>query len=136
MLKNYLKIAARNLRINRTYTLLNVTGLALGISGSILIFIFLQYHLSFDRHQSNHDRLYRVVLDLHLDEGLEYESGSSIPLGPALARDFPQIEKAGLIGKIPDATFSAEKNNKTKRFLEKANTVYADQNYLEMFDFD
>jgi len=136
MLKNYLKIAARNLRINRTYTLLNVTGLALGISGSILIFIFLQYHLSFDRHQPNHDRLYRVVLDLHLDEGLEYESGSSIPLGPALARDFPQIEKAGLIGKIPDATFSAEKNNETKRFLEKANTVYADQNYLEMFDFD
>lgn len=136
MFKNYLKIALRNLQSHKTYAILNLAGLTLGITGSILIFIFLQYHLSFEGHQPNKDRLYRVVLDLHLDEGVEYEPGSSIPLGPALAQDFPQIEKAGFIGKMPNITVSAESKMGTKRFLEKTNTAYVDKNYLDLFAFD
>lgn len=136
MLKSYLKIATRNLRANKTYTLLNIAGLTLGISCAILIFIFLQFHLSFDRHQPDENRLYRVVLDLHLDESTEHESGSSVPLGATLSRDFPQIENAGFIGKIPDVTISAENGKETNRFIEKSGTVYADHNYLSMFAFD
>ena len=135
MLRNYIKIAIRNLRLNSTYTLLNIAGLGLGITGAVLIFIFLKYHLSFDQHQPNFDRVYRVVLDLHLDEGIEHESGSSIPMGPALLRDFPQIEKAGFVGKMPNVTLSASANQDTKRFLEKTNVVMADNNFMQMFAF-
>ncbi|MCF2446902.1 ABC transporter permease [Dyadobacter sp. CY345] len=136
MIKSYLKIATRNLRANKTYTILNIAGLTLGVSCAILIFIFLQYHLSFDQHQPDENRLYRVVLDLHLEENTEHEPGSSVPLGAALTRDFPQIEKAGFIGKMPDVTISAESGKDTKRFIEKSNTAYADYNYINMFALD
>jgi len=136
MLKNYIKIAARNLRLNRTYTILTISGLALGITCALLIFLFLRFHLATDRHQPAFDRIYRVVLDLHLDEGIEHESGSAVPMGPALLRDFPQIEATGFIGKMPDMTFSTNNGIDSKRFIEKTNVVFASQGYLEMFQFD
>ena len=106
MLKNYLKIAIRNLRINRTYTILNILGLGMGMAGALLIFLFLQYHLSTDRHQPNFDRIYRVVLNLILDEGIERSSDSSLPLSVALPKDYSQIEKSAFIKRIPNATLS------------------------------
>ncbi|MCE6991053.1 ABC transporter permease [Dyadobacter sp. CY323] len=136
MLRNYIKIAARNLRLNKTYAILNITGLSLGISGAILIFIFLHYHLSFDRHQADQERIYRVVLELHLDEGIEHEPGSSVPLGTTLLRDFPQVEAAGLVAKMPDVTLSATNRRETKRFLEKTSVALADQGFTQMFSFE
>ena len=136
MLKNYFKIAIRNLRHNRTYSILNMLGLGLGIAGGVLIFLFLQYHLSTDRHQSDFDRIYRVVLDLHLDEGTEHESGSAAPMAPTLLRDYPQVEKAGFMAKMPNMTLAAADAKKTTRFLEKTNVVLADQGFMEMFTFD
>jgi len=136
MLRNDLKIALRNLRLRKSHAILNITGLAVGIAGAILIFLFIQYHLGFDKHQKSHDRIYRVVLDLHLEEGKEYEPGSSLPLGPALERDFPQIEMTGFIGKMPVVTMSSESRNETRRFIEKNNTVLANQSFIEMFAFD
>ncbi|MDQ6479264.1 FtsX-like permease family protein [Dyadobacter sp. LHD-138] len=136
MLKNYFKIAIRNLRHNRTYSIMNMLGLGLGIAGAVLIFLFLRYHLSTDRHQSGFGRIYRVVLDLHLDEGTEHESGSAAPMAPTLLRDYPQVEKAGFMSKMPNMTLAATDNKKTTRFLEKTNVVLADQGFMEMFTFD
>lgn len=126
----------RNLRLNRTYSILNMLGLGLGIAGAVLIFLFLQYHLSTDRHQPDFDRIYRVVLDLHLDEGTEHESGSAAPMAPTLLRDYPQVEKAGFMAKMPNMTLAATDSKKTTRFLEKTNVVLADQGFMEMFAFD
>ncbi|TDE18513.1 ABC transporter permease [Dyadobacter psychrotolerans] len=136
MLQNYLKIALRNLRINRTYTILNVAGLSMGMTGAILIFLFLQNHLSTDRHQPGFDRLYRLVLNLHLDEGIEYSSDTSVPLAGALAMDYSQIEKVGFIKKIPVATLLSIYQNETRRFTEKENVVFADQGFMEIFKFN
>ena len=136
MLKNYLKIAIRNLRINRTYTILNILGLGMGMAGALLIFLFLQYHLSTDRHQPNFDRIYRVVLNLILDEGIERSSDSSLPMSVALSKDYSQIEKSGFIQRIPNVTFSSNSGSDIKRFIEKDNTVYADQGFMEMFVSD
>ncbi|TLU98892.1 ABC transporter permease [Dyadobacter luticola] len=135
MLKNYLLIAARNLKISPTYTLLNIAGLALGMAGATLIFFFLNHHLATDRHQPNADRLYRVVLDLHLDEGIVHESGSAFALSSVLGRDYAGVEKAGFVRKIPMVTFSAGSGQATKRFMEKDNVAYADQGYMQLFDF-
>src|SRR5436305_1361513 len=106
MLKNYFQIAARNLKINRSYAVLNIFGLGLGMAGAVLIFLFLQFHLSTDRHQPDFDRLYKVVLDLHLDEGIEHEQGSAYALATALAHDYSQIEQVGFISKLPNVTLS------------------------------
>ena len=135
MLKNYFKIAVRNLRLNRTYAILNILGLGLGITGAVLIFLFLQYHLRTDRHQPGFDQIYRVVLDLHLDEGTEHEPGSAAPMAPTLLRDYPQVEKAGFMAKMPNITLAATDGQRTNRFLEKTNVVLADQGFMEMFAF-
>ncbi|WP_254560712.1 FtsX-like permease family protein [Dyadobacter diqingensis] len=135
MIKNYFKIAIRNLRLNRTYAILNILGLGLGITGAVLIFLFLQYHLSTDRHQPGFDQIYRVVLDLHLDEGTEHEPGSAAPMAPTLLRDYPQVEKAGFMAKMPNITLAATDGQRTNRFLEKTNVVLADQGFMEMFAF-
>ncbi|MBE9462402.1 FtsX-like permease family protein [Dyadobacter subterraneus] len=136
MLKNYFQIAARNLKTNRSYAILNIFGLALGMAGAVLIFLFIQYHLSTDRHQPDFDRIYRVVLDLHLDEGIEHEQGSAYALSTALAHDYSQIEKAGFISKLPNVTLSANSGSSVKRFIEKDNVAYADQGYMDLFSFD
>lgn len=136
MLKNYFKIAVRNLKINRSYALLNVFGLGMGMAGAVLIFLFLQFHLSTDKHQPDFDRIYKVVLDMHLDEGVEHEQGSAYALATALSHDYAQIEKVGFVSKLPNITLSSNTGGGIKRFIEKENVAYADQGYMNLFSFD
>lgn len=136
MLKNYFKIALRNLRMNKIYTFLNIMGLSMGMTGAILIFLFLQFHWKTDRHHPDADRIYRVVLDLLLDEGTEYGTDSSLPLAVSLSHDYTAVEKAGMIRKLPDATLSSQQGGGVKRFIEKENVVFADQGFMEMFAFE
>ncbi len=136
MLKNYLKIALRNLRNNRTYTFLNILGLGMGMTGAVLIFLFLQFHLSTDRHHPHFERTYRVVLDLLLDEGTEHGTDSSVPMATALARDYSQIEKVGFIRKNPNTTLSSTSEKVVKRFIEKDQVVFSNQDFMQMFAFD
>lgn len=135
MLKNYIQIAVRNLGINKSYFLLNIFGLSMGMSGAILIFLFLQFHLKTDRHQPDFDRIYRVVLDMMLDEGTEPGTGSSVPMAASLAQDYSQIEQVGFIKKLPDATLSSVQGKGMKRFIEKGNIVFANQGFMDMFAF-
>lgn len=135
MFKNYIKIALRNLRLNRTYTILNILGLGMGMACATLIFVFLQHHLSTDRHQPDFDRTYRVVLNLLLDEGIENGIDSSVPFASSLAQDYAQIERVGFIRKNPNSTVSTNEGNVVKRFIEKDNVVFANQDFMEMFRF-
>uniref|UniRef100_UPI003F717B45 ABC transporter permease n=1 Tax=Dyadobacter sp. TaxID=1914288 RepID=UPI003F717B45 len=136
MLQNYLTVAIRNLRVNATYTLLNILGLTLGMSGATLIFLFLAHHLSTDRHQPNADRLYRVVLDLHLDEGIVRESGSAYPLAAALGKDYAGVEKTGFLRRMPMVSFSTNTPAGSRRFMEKDNVAYANYGYMQLFAMD
>ncbi|GGB01918.1 FtsX-like permease family protein [Puia dinghuensis] len=63
MLKNYFLVALRNLRHNKLFSLINILGLAIGISASLVIFLIVQYDFSFDRFEPDGDRIYRVVSD-------------------------------------------------------------------------
>jgi len=63
MIKNYLKIALRNLRKHKGYTFINITGLAVGLACCLLIVLFVRDELSYDRYHDNADRIYRITLD-------------------------------------------------------------------------
>ncbi|MEM9648790.1 MAG: ABC transporter permease [Bacteroidota bacterium] len=63
MFKNHFKIAWRNLTKRKVFTAINILGLAIGFGSSILIYLFLNYHLSFDKFHKNADRIYRVVTE-------------------------------------------------------------------------
>ncbi|MCI0695026.1 ABC transporter permease [candidate division KSB1 bacterium] len=94
MFKNYLKIAARNLLKHKAYSLINVLGLAIGMACCILILLYVQNELSYDRHHQKAERIYRVASD-HKFGGNHFQMAvSPAPMAEALVRDFPEVESA------------------------------------------
>ncbi len=93
MFKNYFLMAFRNLKKHRTYALINVFGLAIGLSAALLILLYLQFEISYDRFHENTDSIYRVCIR-HIREGRsEMESHVfTPPIGPDMKKDFPEVE--------------------------------------------
>ncbi len=94
MLKNYFKIAVRNILRNKLYSFINIAGLSVGIAIAIVILLFVQNELTFDTFNKNKDRIYRAIIH-------ERRSGEDhpcavgpLPLGPALVSEFPEIKSA------------------------------------------
>ena len=95
MFRNYLIIAMRNLLKHKTYSLINILGLAIGMTCVILISLFIFHELSYDRHHTNADRIYRVLRTLHPKGGEPATSPATSPaLATALLNDLPEIQEA------------------------------------------
>src|SRR5258706_16221412 len=92
MLKNYFKIAWRNLKRNRAYAAINIVGLSLGIACAILIYILVSFHLGFDGFHKNKDRIYRVVTEIH-NEQIGHTPGIPPPFTKAFRDDYTFAEK-------------------------------------------
>ncbi len=91
MIKNYIKIALRNLTRHKGYSLINIAGLAIGIACCILILLWVQDELSFDRFHKNGDNIYRVIQDINFTDHSTTWAITQGPLGPSLKEDFPEI---------------------------------------------
>ena len=138
MFKNYIKSIARNLAKNKTYTTINVLGLALGISCCLTIFLIIKTELSFDDFHQNSKQLYRIVSEDMTSEGVEYHVSSHYPLPNALRNDFPDLtnlvatrnEGSAAIIVKDDAT-----GKELKRFRETEGVGFAETSFFEMFDF-
>src|SRR4030095_8241439 len=94
MLRNYLKTAIRNLGKNKLYSFINVTGLSVGITCCVLIFLYVQNELSYDRYNKNADRIYRLTEILHLPKEDNARAVTSPPMAPFIQANIPEIEKA------------------------------------------
>ena len=92
MLKSYFKIAYRNLLRHRAYSLINITGLAIGISCVILIAMFVTHELRYDRHNEKADRLYRLIREDEKGDTRAIGVHASGGEGEVLAREFPGVE--------------------------------------------
>ena len=91
MLRNLLKYYIRNFSKNRYYTLINISGLALGLAISLIIAVYLQSELTYDKHYSDYERIYRVAPFYELEEGyLAAQSGAGI--GPLMKEEYSEIE--------------------------------------------
>jgi putative ABC transport system permease protein len=92
MLKNYVKIALRNLRRNKLYSILNITGLAIGITCCILILLYIQDELSFDRFHEKADRIYRATTYFVLKDRIMNFASTAHVQGPMFKEAFPEVE--------------------------------------------
>jgi len=93
MIKNYLKIALRNIRKHKGTSLINIAGLAIGIACSILIILFVTYERSYDRFHDNADRIYRLAVRASVGDTKINQTYSSSETFRRLLVDFPEIEK-------------------------------------------
>jgi len=92
MLINYFKIAFRNLKKHKLFSLVNIAGLALGLAAFWMIILFVADELSYDRYHKNADRIFRVVHSATWDGGHFNLAPTAVPFGPALKNDYPEIE--------------------------------------------
>ena len=141
MLKNYFKIAFRNLSKHKVYSAINVAGLATGIAACLLIFVVVRFELGYNTSQLNYHRIYRVVTDTKNGDGsMAYNPGVPAPALEALKADFPQFEKivavnaAGgnqvtLLGDNPNAAVASG-----KKIIEDNGIVFTQPAYFDIFN--
>src|SRR5579864_3619134 len=96
MLKNHLKLAWRSLLKRKGYSLLNILGLAIGITCCLLIFHYVAYERSYDTFQQNAGRIVRIRLDQYQQGKLAFQSATVYPaIAPTMKKEFPEVEKYG-----------------------------------------
>ncbi|WP_044173022.1 ABC transporter permease [Flectobacillus major] len=138
MFKNFFNTALRTLLKHRSYTVINVLGLTLGITGAILIFLLTKFHLSFDTYHAKADRIYRIVTEFHFD-GVSHSPGVPRPSAGALRNDFPQLEQVTMVQGGNDATVlvpNPANPSTPKKFKEEEGALcYIEPNYFKVFDY-
>jgi len=133
MLKNYFKIAWRSLIKRKFYSLLNISGLALGMACCILIYLYTAYHLSFDSYHKNADRTFRLVYDIYFDK-TEYNRATSLALVNALKTDAPQVEQA--VVSISKQSHIVEVDGHSRKlFKEEKNISFTDSDWFKVLKF-
>ena len=128
MIKNYLKIAFRSLWKNKSFTAINIAGLALGIATCIIIVMYVNNELSYDRYNEKADRIVTVYFQGNI-QGQEMNEASVMPpVAQTLKKDFPEVEAATRLrdNGMPKVVIG----NKT--FKEDA-FAYVDSNFFLVF---
>lgn len=134
MFKNYLKTALRNLVRNRTYTLINITGLSAGIAAALLIFMVIRYETGFDTYHKKKDSIYRIGTAFYLEGGISYSEGTSFPVGPAVRNELAQVKNVARIFKSDNEPLTIEDGAAVKRKF-KADLYYTEPEFFELLDF-
>ena len=136
MIKNYFKTALRNLLRNKTYAMINITGLAVGIASCLLIFLVIQFETSFDTFHKKKDNIYRVVSEFHSPDGVFHSPGVPFPVTDALRIDFPQLKKvAAIYNNNGLITVASEHQNEPPKKFRETGVFFAEPQFFELFDF-
>ena len=132
MWKNYLNIAIRNLRKHKIYAALNILGLAIGIASFVLIVLYINDEMSYDRHFSKSDRTFRVVQTIQMAGVTENSSSCPFPVAETLQKHYP--EEIETVTRL--FNFQAPKNMirvEEQSFSEK-NMFFVDSGFVDVFD--
>ncbi len=132
MLRNYFKIARRNVYRNKAYSLMNITGLGLGLACAIMIFAIVKYHLSFDTFHEKKDRVYRITTEFHQD-GVTREANAPQPMGKAFSNDYAFAEKVAMVFSTDEILVSIPSSDDNRRFEE--NVAFAEGTFFDILDF-
>ncbi|MBS1916744.1 MAG: ABC transporter permease [Bacteroidetes bacterium] len=138
MLKNYFKIALRQLRKQRMYSVIKIGGFALSIAACLLIALYINDELSYDKSFANSSRIYRIVVEA-VDNNGKRESGADwpAPMAKALKDDYPEVELSGRI--MASELFYGAGSNEIRRTDKTENSfetkfAYADQSMLDILE--
>ncbi|UCE94754.1 MAG: ABC transporter permease, partial [Flavobacteriaceae bacterium] len=132
MLKNYFKVAFRNLSRNRIYAFINILGLGLGLAITILVFMFVKDETSYDKHWEGYDRMYRTGIKADM-MGQKMDGPSSpSPMAQSLRTEFNEVETATRFQPVRQEIMMRQEQNKV--YIQKG--VYADSSFFKVFDYE
>lgn len=136
MLRNYFTTALRNLLRQKASTIINISGLTLGVATSLVLFLLVRNQTSYDRFHTKFDRIYRVVMEADGNNGKNYSSGVPPVLWEAFKNDFPEAEEvvftsyhgAGSLVTVHTPT------GEVKKFDSDNNLVFTQPSFFKTFD--
>lgn len=131
MFKNYLKTAWRNFRKNKISSAINIFGLTAGLTCCLLIALYIQHELSYDKFQSNGDRIARVIMEYSFNGSSESNkvNFTSVRVAPVFKRNFPEVQSG-----VKMVKYERVVRYKNKLVSEK-NFMFADSTFFDMFSF-
>jgi len=139
MFKNYLKVAWRNLHRNKLFSLINILGLSVGLACCMLIGLYIKDQFSYDRQHEDAKDIYRLATAFRLQEREDKGAPSAAPIGPAMLREFPQIEKMARLYVPFDLVMAPVAyrpgSGSPIAFYEK-NGYFADAAFFDIFNYN
>ncbi|MFC1561759.1 ABC transporter permease [candidate division KSB1 bacterium] len=132
MLKNYLMITVRNMRRYKGYSFINIAGLSFGIALCLLMFLFVQNELSYDNYHDEAENIYRLALNLRTAESDIPMATTSIPVGPQLVSEFPEVTEAMRIKSENTVLVSSDGSS----FFYENGFFYAEPAIFDFFNID
>ncbi len=132
MFKNYLKVAFRSLNKNRVYSVINILGLALGLTVTILVFMFIKDETSYEKHWDGYERVYRTGIKADMMGQKMDAPVSPSPMANALRTEFTDVETATRINTINQEIMM--RHEQTKVYIQKG--VYADSTFFKIFNYE
>ncbi|TAF93802.1 MAG: ABC transporter permease [Runella slithyformis] len=129
MLRSYFKIAWRNLLKNKTFSFINIFGLAVGLCCFLLISLYIVDELSYDRHFKNADRIYRINGDVRFGGSNLRMSQSPDPLGAVLKKDYPQVEQFVRLY----TNYGSNYVKKGNELINEKQIAHADSTFFDVF---
>ena len=137
MFKNYFTIALRSIWKNKVFSAINIFGLAIGISASLVIYLLVNYDFSFDKFEKDNSRIYRITSLFNFSGEAYHNSGVPSPMGNAVQQQvtgldvvaFFRIQEDDAKVAIPIA------NSNPVIFKNQEKMVYADENYFKLIEY-
>jgi predicted permease len=138
MIKNYFKIAFRNIVRHKAFSIINITGLAVGIASCLILFTIIKYELSYDKFQPNYKRIYNVVTQDKYSDGITYNPGIPVAAFDALRLRFPHITFGCLYSNYgSQVTVNTSGNDASdKKFIEETGIFYTDPQFFNVFRYE
>ena len=130
MIKNLLKIAFRNFKKDKWYTLLNTLGLTIGITFSLFLIFYIRNEITYDRYNKNADRIFRIVSYIQERDKNTDWTLTQAPLAATLKKDYPEVEESARFMSRERTLFKNGENN----FYENK-VYYADSTVFKIFTF-
>jgi putative ABC transport system permease protein len=139
MIKNYFKTAFRHLLGNKVFSLINISGLTIGISAALVIYLVVQFEFSFEKFRKDNDRIYRVTTEMIFPgNSVINNSGVPMPLPKAVRTDLAGIETAThfLTNYTIKVSVPVAGSQSPVEFKKQTEILYADEFYFSLFEYD
>ena len=131
MFMSYLKTALRNMKRHKGFTIINISGLAIGMAACLVMLMFVIHEISFDEFHEHKDRIYRAIADWGREGSRMRFAGSMPGIAPVLPEEIPEIETAARIRKVYQGTITIEPDTE----LKAMNVLYADPDIFRIFSW-